>query len=780
MSTTTLSRRPTRSRWRSLRRLTGVALVVAASAWVVAWTRDARSMGGGTGADDGDDDGNDARAVVEESATDAVSETREVPVSSSPPPPMSSPPPPPPVSPLSRDAFREARLVAEATPTELSNMDESVVDLRRFRERFPPKRGESVAWTTFGSFEVRDAARNWLYTSLKAGALEAGGTVVFAFDAGFHEWCEDEAKTLEERASVTVTCVDARSSLAEGKENMKLGLDSFRENLDSFNVLMRGKTRCLETLLKSGYDVAMSDVDVAWLKSPLEYYRSGQLANVDIAVSSDAMFHFDGEAFARAERSDPGNGLRYWRTAKDDFGRDQRYDKDLNVGILYLRCTKNTLEFIQDWVRSMRERRDIDQVSFNHLARTRPIGEAASFCVEPVAEESKTSCTSTQLHVHDYLRNRSLAVETDDVEGSCPLDACTRGVSDSDLSRGGDAANEYLRGERPIYHYGGLSGNVRFGVLPTQLFANGITYFSFGARRSPRAFAVHSTYVYFGFAGKIWRFRESGLVENESQTEYLTESGDDKRVLVVRFDIPERVERDVLDARFTPRGEVPSTHIRAMRWQVNRVRDAFAIARVENRTLIIPQYLCGCQRHFHLMDNCTLGGTALPFACPLDHIMAPAFFNQRNLPAREASYFQNRLKTGLSPFAAKAKRIVVCGGETDDEACARREAPQLKGLLANTTGYVPVDTPTDETSNAIVLRSPFKAVDVREAFASVHHDPVVVVDHLGADLDELSTSYDFSTFDVDAEDAKFHADMEAVMYTACCFEGVGTKKYWEA
>jgi hypothetical protein len=495
-------------------------------------------------------------------------------------------------------------------------------------------------------------------------------------------------------------------------------------------------------------------------------------------VSSDAMFHFDGEAFARAERADPGNGLRYWRTAKDDFGRDQRYDKDLNVGILYLRCTKNALEFMQDWVRSMRERRDIDQVSFNHLARTRGIGEAAAFCAEPVPEESKASCTSTHLHVHDYLRNRSLAVETRDVEGSCPLAACARGVSDSDLSRGGDAAKEYLTGERPLYHYGGLSGNVRFGILPTQLFANGITYFSFGARRSAtRAFAVHSTYVYFGFAGKFWRFRESGLVENESQTEYLTESGDDKRVLVVRFDIPERVERDVLDARFTPRGEVPSTHLRAMRWQVNRVRDAFAIARVENRTLIIPQYLCGCQRHFHLMDNCTLGGTTLPFACPLDHIMAPAFFNQRNLPAREASYFQNRLKSGLSPFPTKAKRIVVCGGETDDDACARRDAPRLNGLLSNTSGYVPVDTPTDDASTPVVLRSPFKAADVREAFASVRDDPVVVVDHLGEDLDE-DTPYDFASFDERADDEAFHADMKAVMHTACCFEGVGTKNYW--
>ncbi|CEF96567.1 Nucleotide-diphospho-sugar transferase [Ostreococcus tauri] len=670
-----------------------------------------------------------------------------------------------------REAFRARRRPRKPSAERLAELDASVVDLRAFRAMRPPGVDARV-WMTVGTMEVRDATRNWMRASAKAGALVDAGALVVTLDVHserpFLKWCENEAVAVREEVGVTVTCVEGGRVLTNQTDQMRLGIDSFRENRDSFNVLMREKVKCLKAILENGYDVVFSDVDVAWMRNPLDYFNSGQLADVDVAVSSDARYHFDGEIFAREEMRRPGHGLSVWASALDDWERESRYDQDVNVGIMFWRCTKNALELAGDWVRRMDESKDIDQICFNHLIRTRGVGNVRSFCVEEVSEDATKTCLSS-LSLNGWLKD-AFARKSDeekkaiDLEGACPQDACKRGTADSDL--GGEFAKDYLKGYRPYYHYGGLSGSVRVAVLPTQLFGNGITYYNFGPKLSPDAFAVHNTFVYSGFAGKMWRFREHGLYENERQEDYLTDASIDAKVLVVRWDLPKNIVADILSARSTERSEVPHGHLRALTWQMNRVRDAIAIARVTGRTLIIPQFTCGCSRHFHYMDNCTVGGTPLPLACPLDHVMLPHMFAKSNILAREASYFQNRIKAGLAAFTDPAPRVAVCSENVIEKTCAER-MPKVNGIITNTAGFVPTDTPIDSSpvSPDRILRSPFAAADVRNAFSSLRDVPVVVVDGLGADGQVV----DFKTFDTEDENERFDADIRGSTHEACCF-----------
>jgi hypothetical protein len=684
-----------------------------------------------------------------------------------------------PGTPVSNPPSRATSASARATPAsarELAAYDADVVDLREFRDAYAPKPG-GAAWMTFGTAEVRDAADNWLATS-RASGIDARTVLVVAFDDDFLEWCR-AARTA--RTDWAFTCADGRAGLTTRRDALRLGIDSFRENTDAFNALMRAKVKCIEAVLRAGYDLAVSDVDVAWVRNPLEYYASGQLADVDVAVSSDSTHHFDGAAYARMERADPGSGLTRYTELLDAQG-ERKFPLlvDMNVGIMFWRSTPNGVRLAADWTRAMHLGTNmIDQMYFNLISRTRDVGLVRAFCKERVVVTNATrdACTDTDVRAPPlgdaWPRTPpsygSPELDAVDIEGACPVDACERGVSDADLD--GEFADAYVKGERPLYSYGGLSGSVRFAVLPTRLFANGVTYFSFGHRLSPNVFAVHNTYVYSGFAGKMWRFRESGLVAGEKKTRYLTPDGEDVKVLVARFDIPRVVEDQALSARLTPRSEVPHGHIAALTWQMNRVRDALAVARVTNRTLIIPQFLCGCQRHFHYMRNCTLGDTPLPFACPLDHVMVPVKFAEHGIRAREASYFQNRLKAGLPPFGL-APRVASCARDVDARACASRPPPTHRGALSKTAGYVPVDTPIDDSPVDVstrVLRAPFDAADVLKVFARdarLARAPVVVLDlHPAPHPDAV----DFSSFATNEENQAFNRAMRAVTHEACCF-----------
>ena len=57
-----------------------------------------------------------------------------------------------------------------------------------------------------------------------------------------------------------------------------------------------------------------------------------------------------------------------------------------------------------------------------------------------------------------------------------------------------------------------------------------------------------------------------------------------------------------------------------------RLADGVLLARVLNRTVVLPQFHCYCDKYWARLTQCTigtqvLGSQPLPFVCPLDHVI---------------------------------------------------------------------------------------------------------------------------------------------------------------
>ncbi|KAK3284820.1 hypothetical protein CYMTET_7548 [Cymbomonas tetramitiformis] len=134
------------------------------------------------------------------------------------------------------------------------------------------------------------------------------------------------------------------------------------------------------------------------------------------------------------------------------------------------------------------------------------------------------------------------------------------------------------------------NNQVSVGVLPLLYFQNGHSYFTqkLHERRSVKPYVVHATYQYgdgavFPF-GKRQRFREAGLWQMDGKDYHegkflaISWNGATRPEIRLALDIDTRVAVD--------------KHFAEDRYRRATVRNAFALAQVLNRTLIMPRMLC--------------------------------------------------------------------------------------------------------------------------------------------------------------------------------------------
>eukprot|EP00899_Mesostigma_viride_P015143 jgi/Mesvir1/2362/Mv22122-RA.3 len=212
-------------------------------------------------------------------------------------------------------------------------------------------------------------------------------------------------------------------------------------------------------------------------------------------------------------------------------------------------------------------------------------------------------------------------------------------------------------GDARVFPAGGLLNNatnqmettVRLGTLPTVQFANGHVFFHQRLHRRYNflPYVVHVTFTNGGMAGKINRLREAHLWEMDDDSYY--EQG-----LFVRPHIPQHLE--VLgDGNATV-----DTHMLVVREQLLGIRNALAIARALNRTLIMPRTSCHCSRDCptcQILPACKLLGSdvSAPFECPLDELFDVAHLVSLNITFRENSFLENF----RTPKAVRDSRVVV-------------------------------------------------------------------------------------------------------------------------
>ena len=186
--------------------------------------------------------------------------------------------------------------------------------------------------------------------------------------------------------------------------------------------------------------------------------------------------------------------------------------------------------------------------------------------------------------------------------------------------------------------------HVMAGVLPVSLFASGHTFFvsRMAHLMHTQPYMVHTTFQYGGAQGKRHRLREAMIWEDEPA--YF-----DGRFLTYEPSVPlelvyphgGKVSADGTQD-FAKRGSVEQ-HFALVHHQLTQIRNAFALARKLDRTLILPKLICGLDRWWAPHSGIIPGSAArLPLLeCPADHVIDLERMGRPEKHLREAGLLCN-------------------------------------------------------------------------------------------------------------------------------------------
>ena len=405
--------------------------------------------------------------------------------------------------------------------------------------------GDTVT-ACFATVEMRDFLINWLEHVRR---VDMRNVLVIAMDAQTVRWCDDNGvDRMDASDSIDKSAMDDDSAGVVAETG-------WRHSGVGFNLLGEAKTASLAKLLDAGLNVFLSDVDVVWLRDPTAYFETGQLANADVAVTSDCVF-----------------GSERDRPETDEFGQVSEPTKaSANTGVTLFRSNPRAKAFVAAWRRAQRERRTIethknDQQHFQDtLSRWHAFNKPAE--VLTFDEDSRDAKTDNQTFPDDwrrgfrpryyYARPEIIGDEEENaIAEQLGADMTVHVRADGVSFDTYDKLKRELEARFPRASFMldmpdgtgdrdyAVETKTRVALLPTNLFPNGHLHFV-GHHAGKQGFAdevyaVHNTHNYGGSAGKVGRFREHGMWAVDGEEYYF---GDSKakapKYLKVRFTVPE-------------------------------------------------------------------------------------------------------------------------------------------------------------------------------------------------------------------------------------------------
>ena len=477
---------------------------------------------------------------------------------------------------------------------------------------------------TFGSLSMLDFLHNWKHFVDRLGLAPA---LVGAADAQMLKACTREGIAAVGIApeldvwNYTRSATRASTVVQEGAAEWKY----YRHHKSSFLELGLVKAAFLWELLRLGYDVLISDLDVVWINDGWERwmtYRNAarpplpeaeMQAMADVLVSTDELDELY-DAHMTWERWPWGIGWG-WRS-------------ELNTGVVFWRATNGSLAFVQAWRLAMLAKRETlntnDQFIFIQMVREagmeRVTGSAAHL-----------NAWRTSLAAHGLLR-------PDVLRRIAPT---TRGVS---ISKAGFASATPCLPEARC-----APARFTVGTLPLRAFTGGHTFFmqrvaNFEGHALPRAqpLTVHFTFQYSDTPdyphGKRQRAREAGLWAADPPS-YFSE-GRFVRIVGPLFSAAQRVK---IFKRFPEWS--PQRHMALDAIQRAAIRDLMALATALNATLIMPRLFCTCDRYWGFLQNCRMPTAPtempMPFRCSQDALFEIKHWDDKAVRFREADFLDH-------------------------------------------------------------------------------------------------------------------------------------------
>ena len=409
-------------------------------------------------------------------------------------------------------------------------------------------------------------------------------------------------------------------------------------------------------LIRSGFNVLLSDADVGWARNPLPYLDSVLRAHPHISLlisSNRAADRFSttllpgngavgGSGGGGGGSAEPGAWLELEGPAP--YLADES-SASLNIGIIFFhRRSRRRLEhLLAGWSSALSTRRRDGRV------------EMASY---------------DQGLINRELHRRMRAHPTDPrllalADGPTARNGGNGGRSSGGGSGGGGGGGDGRDGATPL----GL------GVMPALLFSTAHHHFAWRAVVAPDApppIAVHATCTLGrARARKVWVLREAGVWRGDegSHAERFLRLEEDGAGVVAGV-----AERNAVgfSGRIAP--------------QLRRLGVAMQLAHALNRSLVLPRLRCGpaarsrpCRAGVHAVDSRAGPPLALPAVCPLHYWLEPAFAEQSRVPLRPPSAAPDGWRRGSSPTAAAAAVVV-------DVAASEPTLPALLRALGGAEG----------------------------------------------------------------------------------------------
>eukprot|EP00892_Ulva_mutabilis_P012572 jgi/Ulvmu1/9688/UM055_0026.1 len=477
---------------------------------------------------------------------------------------------------------------------------------------FPP---EATVFMTFvnGDEKYRELMINW---ALHLRALSLFHIVV-AFDDQAAQTCQD-------------------NGIPHLRHDADLGTQDFRSDFESFRKMGSNKPLIVHHLLGSraaAAAVVLSDVDTVWLRDPSDFIA--RFPSADAFISTDCLSHWVEAHAADSHAHHSAAPVHYHRCGHlpgATFGRA------FNTGVIIFRNRPATLSILREWRALLTDPRK---------------------AYAPSARPGGVFAITDQLALNILLERGMLPV--------APAAAGSSSAGDGGGSSGWTSSSRGGGAEWRVI--AAANGTLALMPLPALLFTNGHVFFyqHLPQLHGVTAYVVHATFQRHHTPGKRARLREEGLWKADPPGYFAAH-----RLLAYRSGAREYI--DALAAAAAAPMPPLLRHFHAMAFQLAQMRDAFALARALNRTLVLPRFLCYCDQDWYasVLKGCRVDGSDLaqPFVCPLDVLLNPGALDAARLPYRMESY----LRDPRTPAAVvqSEERVHMHAGGAWVEAARRR------------------------------------------------------------------------------------------------------------